>query len=143
LLVEEDQPVSGGAIAALIAAGAFVLLVLLLAYPLLKLGRTLDEATLAIRKTNDGVTPLLDQAQDTMTQVNLQLDHVGGIAKNVDSMTTNVSALTSVVSSTLGSPLIKVAAFSYGVRKTVTDRRDAQMLRDAKSKHRAARRAAK
>ncbi len=133
---------SGGAIAALIAAGAFVLLVLLLAYPLLKLGRTLDEATLAIRKTHDGVAPLLDRAQDTMTQVNSQLDHVGGIAKNVDSMTTNVSALTSVVSSTLGSPLIKVAAFSYGVRKTVSDRRDAQLLRDAKSKHRAARRAA-
>ena len=134
---------SGGTVAALIAAGAFVLLVLLLAYPLLKLGRTLDEATLAIRKTHDGVAPLLDQAQDTMTQVNSQLDHVGGIAKNVDSMTTNVSALTSVVSSTLGSPLIKVAAFSYGVRKTVNDRRDTQILRDAKSKHRTARRAAK
>jgi uncharacterized protein YoxC len=135
--------VSGGAIAALIAAGAFVLLVVLLAYPLLKLGRTLDEATLAIRKTHDGVSPLLDQAQDTMTQVNSQLDHVGGIAKNVDSMTTNVAALTSVVSSTLGSPLIKVAAFSYGVRKTVNDRRDAQLLRDAKSKQRATRRATK
>ncbi len=134
---------SGGTIAALIAAGAFVLLVLLLAYPLLKLGRTLDEATLAIRKAHDGATPLLIQAQDTMTQVNSQLDHVGGIAKNVDSMTTNVSALTSVVSSTLGSPLIKVAAFSYGVRKTVQDRRDAQLLREAKSKRRADRRAAK
>jgi uncharacterized protein YoxC len=135
--------VSGGAIAALIAAGAFVLLVVLLAYPLLKLGRTLDEATLAIRKTHDGVSPLLDQAQDTMTQVNSQLDHVGGIAKNVDSMTTNVAALTSVVSSTLGSPLIKVAAFSYGVRKTVNDRRDAELLRDAKSKRRTGRRAVK
>jgi uncharacterized protein YoxC len=135
--------VSGGEIAALIAAGAFVLLVLLLAYPLLKLGRTLDEATLAIRKTHDGVSPLLGQAQDTMTQVNSQLGHVGGIARNVDSMTTNVSALTSVVSSTLGSPLIKVAAFTYGVRKTVNDRRDAQLLREAKSKHRAAGRAAK
>jgi uncharacterized protein YoxC len=135
--------VSGGAIAAVIAAGAFVLLVLLLAYPLLKLGRTLDEATLAIRKTHDGVSPLLDQAQETMTQVNSQLDHVGGIAKNVDSMTTNVAALTSVVSSTLGSPLIKVAAFSYGVRKTVHNRRDAELLRDAKRKHRATRRATK
>ena len=134
---------SGGAIAALIAAGAFVLLVVLLAYPLLKLGRTLDEATLAIRKTHDGVSPLLDQAQDTMTQVNSQLDHVGGIAKNVDSMTTNVAALTSVVSSTLGSPLIKVAAFSYGLRKTVNDRRDAQLLSDAKSKRRTGRRAVK
>ena len=37
---------SGGEIAALIAAGAFVLLVLLLAVPLFKLGHTLDEATL-------------------------------------------------------------------------------------------------
>lgn len=131
---------SGGAIAAIIAAGAFVLLVLLLAYPLLKLGRTLDEATLAIRKAHEGVAPLLVQAEGTLTQVNTQLDHVDGIAKNVGSMTTNVAALTSVVSSTLGNPLIKVAAFSYGVRKTVQDRRDAAVLREAKSKHRAARR---
>jgi uncharacterized protein YoxC len=133
--------VSGGAVAAIIAAGAFVLLVLVIAYPLLKLGRTLDEATLAIRAAREGAVPLLDQAQDTVTQVNSQLDHVGGIARNVDSMTTNVSALTSIVSSTLGSPLIKAAAFTYGVRKTVSERRDAAILREARSKHRAERRA--
>jgi len=131
--------VSGGAIAALIAAGAFVLLVLLLAVPLLKLGRTLDEATLAIRATHEGATPLLASAQGTLTSVNAQLEQVEGIAKNVNSMTTNVAALTSVVSSTLGSPLIKVAAFSYGVRKTVNDRRDADVVRSARRKHRAAR----
>lgn len=131
---------SGGTIAAIIAAGAFVLLVVLLAYPLLKLGRTLDEATLAIRAAREGATPLLSEAQGTLTQVNSQLDQLEGISKNVNSMTTNVSALTSIVSSTLGSPLIKVAAFSYGVRKTVHDRRDAQVLREAKSKHRATRR---
>ena len=134
---------SGGAIAAIIAAGAFVLLVLLLAYPLLKLGRTLDEATLTIRTTREGAAPLLNQAQDSMIQVNSQLDHLDGIAKNVNSMTTNVSALTSVVSSTLGSPLIKAAAFTYGVRKTVNSRRDTAILREAKSKHRAARREAR
>ena len=132
---------SGGAIAGLIAAGAFVLLVLLLAIPLLKLGRTLDEATMAIRKTHEGTTPLLTDAQGTLGQLNVQLVHVEGIAKNVNSMTTNIAALTSVVSSTLGSPLIKVAAFSYGVRKTVADRRDKEAVRAARSKHRAARRA--
>jgi uncharacterized protein YoxC len=131
---------SGGAIAALIAAGAFVLLVLLLAVPLLKLGRTLDEATLAIRKTHEGAAPLLADAQGTLGQVNAQLVHVEGIAKNVNSMTTNVAALTSIVSSTVGSPLIKAAAFSYGVRKTVTDRRDADAVRTARRKHRADRR---
>jgi uncharacterized protein YoxC len=132
--------VSGGAIAALIAAGAFVLLVLLLAVPLLKLGRTLDEATLAIRKTHDGIGPIMDDAQGTLVQINAELAQVESIAKNVNSMTTNVAALTSVVSSTLGSPLIKVAAFSYGVRKTVQDRRDAEVVRGARRKHRADRR---
>ncbi len=131
---------SGGAIAALIAAGAFVLLVLLLAVPLLKLGRTLDEATLAVRTTHEGISPLLGDAHESVEALNTQLVHVEGIAKNVNSMTTNVAALTSVVSSTLGSPMIKAAAFTYGVRKTVATRRDAEVVRDARRKHRADRR---
>ncbi|HEV7192894.1 MAG TPA: DUF948 domain-containing protein [Jatrophihabitantaceae bacterium] len=132
---------SGGAIAALVAAIGFVLLVFLLAIPLLKLGRTLDETTLAIRKTHEGITPLLADAQGTITQVNAQLDQAESIAQNVNSMTTNVAAMTSIVSSTLGSPLIKVAAFSYGVRKTVSDRRDAEAVRDARRRRRATRKA--
>jgi uncharacterized protein YoxC len=131
---------SGGEIAALIAAIAFVLLVLLLAVPLLKLGRTLDEATLAMRKTQDGVAPLLTEAHGTIESINLQLVHVEGIAKNVNAMTTNVAAMTSVVSSTLGSPMIKAAAFTYGVRKTGADRRDADAVRAARRKRRADRR---
>ena len=127
---------SGGAIAALIAAIAFAVLVLLLAIPLLKLGRTLDEATLAIRKTHEGATPLLGEAQDTMTQVNAQLAQVEGIAKNVNAMTTNAAAMSAVVSSTLGSPMIKAAAFTYGVRKTVRNRRDADTLRQARRRRR-------
>jgi uncharacterized protein YoxC len=130
---------SGGEIAALVGAGAFVLLVVLLAVPLLKLGRTLDEATLAIRKTHEGTAPLLADAQGTIAQVNAELEQVESIAKNVNSMTTNVAALTAIVSSTLGSPLIKAAAFTYGVRKTVGERRDAEAVRTARRKHRAAR----
>ena len=64
-----------------------MLLVVLLAVPLLKLGRTLDEATLAIRKTHEGAAPLLADAQGTLAQVNAQLEQVEGIAKNVNSMT--------------------------------------------------------
>jgi uncharacterized protein YoxC len=131
---------SGGQIAALIAAIAFVLLVLLLAVPLLKLGRVLDEATLAVRKAHEGAGPLLSDAQDTVTQINAQLVHVEGIAKNVNSMTTNVAAMTSVVSSTLGSPMIKAAAFTYGVRKSVNSRRDADAARDARRRRRTTRR---
>lgn len=132
---------SAGAIAALIAAGALVVLVLLLAVPLLKLGRTLDEATLAIRKAHEGATPLLSGAQDTIRQVNAQLDQVDGITKGVNSMTSNAAALTSIVSSTVGSPLIKVAAFSYGVRKSVGRRRHVEPERETRQRHRASRRA--
>ncbi len=125
---------SGGAVAALIAAIAFAVLVLLLAIPLLKLGRTLDEATLAVRKTHEGAAPILGEAQDTVAQLNIQLAHIEDITKNVNSITTNGAALTAVVSSTLGSPMIKVAAFTYGVRKTVADRRDADDLKAARRK---------
>jgi uncharacterized protein YoxC len=132
--------VHAGAIAGLIAAGAFVLLVLLLAVPLFKLGRTLDEATLAIRKTHEGATPLLTGAQTTVANVNSQLEQVEGITRGVSSITSNAAALTAIVSSTIGTPLIKVAAFSYGVRSSVRKRQDAQAIATARRERRSGRR---
>jgi uncharacterized protein YoxC len=118
--------VSAGQIAALIAAGAFVVLVLLLAIPLLKLGRTLDEATIAIRKAHENSDPLLIGANDTITHVNTQLERVDGITANAQAVTGNVSALSSVFTATLGSPLVKTAALSYGVTKAIRARRKAK-----------------
>ena len=114
---------TAGQIAALIAAGAFVVLVLLLAIPLLKLGRTLDEATIAIRKAHEGSAPLLDDAQVTLRQVNTQLDRVDGITSSARTVTSNVSVLTSLFTATLGGPLVRAAAFSYGVNKAIKSRR--------------------
>ena len=71
-----------------------------------------------------------------MLQLNAQLGQLESIAANVNSMTTNVAAMTSVVSSTLGSPMIKAAAFTYGVRKTVSDRRDSDAIKTARRKRR-------
>ena len=76
-------------------------------------------------------------SQTTITSVNSQLESVDAITKDVGNMTTNAAALTSIVSSTLGSPLIKVAAFSYGVRKSVGKRRDAELLKANSRRHRA------
>jgi uncharacterized protein YoxC len=115
--------VTAGQIAALIAAGAFVVLVLLMAVPLLKLGRTLDEATIAIRKAHEGSAPLLDDAQVTLRQVNTQLDRVDGITSNARTVTSNVSVLTSLFTATLGGPLVRAAAFSYGLNKAIKARR--------------------
>jgi predicted cobalt transporter CbtA len=115
--------VSAGQIAALIAAGAFVVLVVLLAVPLIKLGRTLDEATVAIRKAHEGSAPLLDNAQTTLHQVNTQLERVDGITSSARTVTSNVSVLTSLFTATLGGPLVRAAAFSYGLNKAIKARR--------------------
>jgi hypothetical protein len=114
---------SAGQIAALVAAGGFVLLVILLAIPLIKLGRTLDEATIAIRKTHEGSGPLLDGANTTITHVNTQLRRVDGITSDARAVTGSVSALTSVFTATLGGPLVKTAALSYGLSKAIKARR--------------------
>jgi len=115
--------VSVGQIAALIAAGAFVVLVGLLAVPLLKLGRTLDEATVAIRKAHEGSAPLLDNAQTTLHQVNTQLERVDGITSSARTVSSNISVLTSLFTATLGGPLVRAAAFSYGLNRAVRARR--------------------
>ncbi|MDQ4103219.1 MAG: DUF948 domain-containing protein [Actinomycetota bacterium] len=114
---------SAGQIAALVAAGAFVVLVGLLAVPLIKLGRTLDEATLAIRKASQEADPLFTGANTTVTQVNAQLERLDGITANAQAVTGNVSALTSLFTATLGGPLVRVAALSYGVSKAMRRRK--------------------
>ena len=114
---------TAGQIAALIAAGAFALLVLVLAIPLIKLGRTLDEATIAIRKAHENSEPILTNASATIDHVNTQLRRVDGITADARAVTGNVSTLTSLFTATLGGPLVKTAAFSYGVSKALRRRR--------------------
>jgi uncharacterized protein YoxC len=133
--------VSAGEWAGLIAALALVLLVLLLAIPLLKLGRVLDEATLTIRQTREQTQPILSQATTTVAHVNSNLERVDGITGNAANVSENVAALTSVVAATLGSPLIKVAAFSYGVRSAAKKRREGQAIAEAAQRDKDARRA--
>ena len=65
------------------------------------------------------------------------MDDITGNAANVSS---NVAALTSVVAATLGSPLIKFAAFSYGVRTAARKKREGQAIADAAARDKADRR---
>ena len=112
-----------GDVAGLIAAIAFVALVGLLAVPLIKLGRVLDETRTTIRNLSDDTRPLLSEVTTTVTHTNEQLVKVDTITTNAAQVATNVSALTALFAATLGSPVVKVAAFTYGVRSAVTGRR--------------------
>jgi len=133
--------VSGGEIAAVIAAVAFVFLVGLLAVPILKLGRTLDEATLAIRKAHEGAQPILTNANETVSQVNSQLARVEGITLNAQAVSSNAAALSSLFATTLGTPVVRLAAFSYGVRQAAAKRRRSDVTKRVREQLRAERRA--
>ena len=110
---------SGGDVAALIAAGGFVLLVLFVAVPLLKLGRVLDETRNSIRDLNETVSPLLSELTETVTATNKQLAKVDQITENISEVTTNVSSLVAVIAATLGSPLVKIAGLTQGLRSAL------------------------
>ncbi len=113
---------SGGDIAGLIAAGVFAVLVLLLAVPIWKLGRVFDELRKAIRTVTDETTPLIEEVTSTVSTTHQQLKTVDGITTNVSDASANISALSSLIAATIGSPLIKVSAFSYGVRSALAGR---------------------
>ena len=123
---------SVGDIAGLIAAIAFVLLVGLLAIPLLKVGKVLDEARRLLRNVTDETVPLINGVTETVGHTNDQLERVDAITSNVQQMTTNISALTSLFAATLGSPVVKVAAFSYGVRRAMAERRQGDVEKRVK-----------
>ena len=127
---------SAGEWAALIAAVAFALLAVFLMIMSIKVMRTFDEATIAIRKAHMNSDPLFTGANTTLNHVNTQLDRVDGITANAQAVTGNVSALSSVFTATLGGPLVKVAAFSYGVNRALKARRKAKVAGDGKHSRR-------
>lgn len=113
---------TGSDIAGLIAAGVFAVLVALLAIPIWKLGKVFDELRSAVREVSDGTTPLLTEVTSTVATTNDQLRKVDGITTHVSDASANISALSSLTAATVGRPLIKVAAFTAGVRSVLEAR---------------------
>jgi uncharacterized protein YoxC len=69
----------------------------------------------------DGVTsqtvPLLEQVNGTVSLVNQELARVDGILATAETVSGTVGNMVNVVSSTVTSPLVKLSAFAYGLRK--------------------------
>ncbi len=120
---------TGGQVAGLIVAVFFAIAVVVLSIILFKLGKVLEETQRLVAGISDKTVPLLGEVTTSVTHVNQELVRVDAITANVQSMTGNVSALTSLFAATLGSPIIKVAAFSYGVRSVATKRQEKDVNR--------------
>lgn len=135
--------VSFGAIVGLVFAVIFAVLVGFLALVLVKLGQVLTEATRLVNGITEQTIPLLEEVTTSVSHVNDQLVRVDAITGNVQTLSQNVSALSSVFAATLGGPLVKAAAFSYGVRKTLADRQRADIGKRVKAELKAEKKTAR
>ncbi|GAA4976649.1 DUF948 domain-containing protein [Yinghuangia aomiensis] len=130
---------SGGEVALMIIATFWAILVAFLALVLVKLVKVLKEATRLVSDIADRTPPLLDEMTDAVRATNAQLARVDQIAGNVQTMSTNATALSSTVAATLGGPLVKTAAFSYGVRRALSAQQRAELAKRVRATARAER----
>lgn len=106
--------------AGLLVAVFWAILVSFLAVVLVRLAQTLRAATKLVAGVTERAVPLLGEASATVRSAQTQLDRVDAIATDVQEVASNASALSSTVSTTFGGPLVKVAAFGYGVRRALS-----------------------
>ena len=116
---------SGGEVAGLVVAVFWAVLVTLLAVVLVRLAGALRQATVLVAAVTKRTVPLLDEAAETLRAANDQLVRVDEITANVQDAAANANALSSTMAATLGGPLVKLSAFSYGVRSAVARQRSA------------------
>ena len=144
MVIQASGGLSGGNVVGLVFAVIFAFLVGFLAYVLLKLGKVIGETAKLVSGVAEQTVPLLSEVTTSVVQVNAELTRVDTIAATVEEISTNARAMTSLFSATVGSPMIKVAAFSYGVRKAMKQRDEADVAKRVKREmkaERAARRA--
>lgn len=128
----------------LLALGVgWLLFVLFLGYVLVRLGRVLRSTEALVVGVTDRTVPLLGEVTTSVVQVNGQLERIDTITSHAATVSGNVAAMVGLFSATLGGPLVKVAAFSYGVRRAASRRERADIERDVKATVKAKRKAAK
>lgn len=128
---------SGGEVAGLIVAVFWAVLVCFIAFVLVKLGKVVGETGKLVSGVTDQTVPLLNEVTNSVVHVNVELERVDAITANVQTISSNASALSGVFAATLGSPVIKVAAFSYGVRRALNERHEADVKKRVKKEMKA------
>ena len=106
--------------AGLLVAVFWAILVSFLAVVLYRLAGALRAATELVGSLTERVVPLLGEASATVRSAQSQLERVDDITADVADVAANASALSTTVATTFGGPLVKVAAFGYGVRRALS-----------------------
>jgi len=86
----------------------------------------------------DGVTqqtvPLLAEVGITVGLVNRELGRVDGILATAETATASVGNVVTVVSATMTSPLVRLSAFAWGVRRAVRKAAESDEERPARGR---------
>lgn len=122
----EGSDMSAGEIAGLIAAGALLLLVLLCAVPLLKLGSVLGEVRRQVRDLGQESVPILTELKGTVSATNLELEKLAVVTEDAARVSAhaatvarNAADFSSLFKETVGGVLVKLSAVGSGVRRAI------------------------
>ncbi|MDA2814062.1 DUF948 domain-containing protein [Nocardiopsis sp. RSe5-2] len=127
---------TGGELAALIAAVVWTVLVAFLCVTLVKLTRLLTEATKVVADFGERTRPLLDDVAATVERTDASLERVEEITANVAASTEDLSTMTALTRSVVSGPLVKIASLSYGVRRVMGQRRALALVRTRRRRER-------
>jgi hypothetical protein len=133
--------VNGGQIAALVAAGFFAIGMCAAVFVLLRLAGLISHANRIMTDYGDRAATLIERAQAAVDRTNEQLERTDSITASMDEVTSNMADLSGHVadlaglargiSAGFGTPLLRVSAFVFGVRRAVWLRRPAVTSRPA------------
>ncbi|WP_052046895.1 DUF948 domain-containing protein [Arcanobacterium sp. S3PF19] len=110
------QEISLGQIAALVAALAFLVLVYYSIRPLRKLGKVLDRMAESLRELTEHTLPAIDEAANTVAEANNQVKKLDVITEAAARTSEDISAMTTLVTSTVGAPFLAARKGAEKVR---------------------------
>jgi uncharacterized protein YoxC len=113
---------SGGGIAAIIAASAFAIIAIAVAYAVFRFSKVLDEASAAIKNVTTETVPLLEEVTTTVELTNRQLERVDNLTRNVESMANKLSSSADSILSK-GSAA-KLAGVAWGIAKAARKKKN-------------------
>ncbi|WP_285728503.1 DUF948 domain-containing protein [Nocardiopsis sp. ATB16-24] len=125
---------TGGEVAALVAAVVWAVLATFMCVALVKLIKLINEATKVVSELGDRTPPLLDDVASTVERTNTSLERVEEITANVQASSEDVSTMTALTRSVFTGPLVKVASLSYGVRRVLGQRKTLAVVRGRRKK---------
>jgi hypothetical protein len=124
-------------LAALIAAGFFAVGVCAGVYVLIRVGALIRTAGQLLSDYRERADVLMDRAQAAVERSNEQLARTDAIVANLDQVSVNMAELSTQVSALtglahgicvgLGTPLTKLAALAFGIRRAVALRSGGQL----------------